>query len=232
MNQEDVLRNEIHESLDSLAGSTPELMPGIAQRLGPLSRRRPLVAVGQVAAVLAIGLTIGGIVFATHRARVAPATVTTAPTAPIAAGPGANIAWVTSQQSSNNTYTGDIVTGIDPAGHVVGTINARDELRSPDGSHLYALIDGGLDVYRAVDGHKERTIKLQPVTYGLPMLSADGHYFAVAGNSPSILQLVDLSTGRSVASTNVGLPATSGVTPLRNAKVPPTISRNRSLVLA
>jgi hypothetical protein len=39
------------------------------------------------------------------------------------------------------------------------------------------------------------------------MLSADGHYFAVAGNSPSSLQLVDLSTGRSIASTNVGLPA-------------------------
>jgi len=90
---------------------------------------------------------------------------------------------------------------------VVGTINARDELRSPDGSHLYALADGSLVVYSAVDGHKEQTIHLQPVTYGLPMLSADGHYFAVAGNSPSSLQLVDLLTGRSVMSTDVGLPA-------------------------
>jgi DNA-binding beta-propeller fold protein YncE len=104
-------------------------------------------------------------------------------------------------------YTGDVITGIDPTGRVVGTINARDELRSPDGSHLYALVDGGLEVYSAVDGHKEQTIHLQAVTLGQPMLSADGHYFAVAGNSPSTLQLVDLLTGRLVASTSVGLPS-------------------------
>src|SRR2546425_11626718 len=41
------------------------------------------------------------------------------------------------------------------------------------------------------------------------MLSADGHYFAVAGSSPPTLQLVDLSTGRVAASTNVGLPSYS-----------------------
>ncbi|TME44524.1 MAG: hypothetical protein E6I60_16655 [Chloroflexi bacterium] len=133
--------------------------------------------------------------------------MTTSPTTPIVAGPGADIAWVASQQASGGLYTGDVITGIDPTGRVVGTINARDELRSPDGSHLYALADGSLVVYSAVDGHKEQTIHLQPVTYGLPMLSADGHYFAVAGNSPSSLQLVDLLTGRSVMSTDVGLPA-------------------------
>jgi hypothetical protein len=130
--------------------------------------------------------------------------VTTSPTTPIVAGPGANIAWVTSQQSSGNAYTGDIVTGIDPTGHVVGQFNARDELRSPDGSHLYALVDGGIEVYSAVDGRKERTIRLQPVSFGLPMLSADGRYLAVVGSS--VLQLVDLSAGRSLASISVGSP--------------------------
>jgi hypothetical protein len=165
------------------------------------------VAIGQVAAVLGIGLVVGGVVFATHRARVTPATVTTSPTTPIVAGPGASIAWVTSQQASGGFYSGDAVTGIDPTGHIVGRINAHDELRSPDGSHLYALVDGGLDVYSAVDGHKEQTIQLQPVTFGQPMLSADGHYFAVVGNTPSTLQLVDLAAGRRVASTNVNLPA-------------------------
>src|SRR5207302_6578373 len=136
MNPEDALRGDIHEALNPISGSTPDLMSGIVPRLRPVSRRRPLVAIGQVAAVLAVGLVVGGVVFVTHRARVTPATVTTSPTTPIVAGPGANNAWVTSQQSSNNAYIGDIVTGIDPSGHVVGRINAKDETRPPDGSHL------------------------------------------------------------------------------------------------
>jgi hypothetical protein len=203
VNHEDALRGDIHEALDAISGSTPDLMAGVVQRLRPISRRRPFGAMGQVAAVLAI-LIVGAIVFSTHRSPVTTPTVSTSPTAPIVAGPGANVAWVTSQQSSGNAYTGDIVTGVDPNGHVVGRINARDELRSPDGSHLYALVEGGLDVYSAIDGHKEQTIRLQPVSFGLPMLSADGRYLAVVGGS--ILQLVDLSLGRSVASISVGSP--------------------------
>ncbi len=207
MNQKEALRSDIHQALDPITGPTPDMLPGTVQRLRPVSRRRPLMAIGQVAAVLGIGLVVGGVVFATHRARVTRATVTTSPTTPIVAGPGANIAWVTSQQVSGGAYTGDLVTGIDPTGHVVGQFNARDELRSPDGSHLYALVDGGVDVYSAVDGHKERTIPRQPVSFGLPMLTADGRYLAVAGSSPSTLQLIDLSAGRSVASINVASPA-------------------------
>jgi len=207
VNQEGALRNDIHQALDPITGPTPELLAGIVQRLRPVSRRRPLVAIGQVAAVLAIGLVVGGIAFSLHRSRVAPAPVTTSPTAPIVAGPGADIAWVTSQVSSNGAYTGDLVTGIDPTGHIVGRINARDELRSPDGSHLYALVDGGIDVYSAVDGHKEQTIGVQSVSFGEAMLSADGRYLAVVGGSPSTLQLVDLSAGRSIASINFGSPA-------------------------
>jgi len=208
MNREDALRSEIHQVLDPITGPTPELLPGIVQRLRPVSRRRPLLAIGQVAVVLGI-LIVGAVVFSTHRAPVrGPAPVTTSPITPIVAGPGADIAWITSQQSSGGSYTGDIVTGVDPSGHVVGRINARDELRSPDGSHLYALVDGGLDVYSAVDGHKEQTIRLQSVSFGEPMLSADGRYLTVVGGSPSTtLQLVDLSAGRAVASTNVAAPA-------------------------
>src|SRR2546425_11939973 len=97
MNHEDALRSEIHQALDAMSDPTPELMPGIVQRLHPVSRRRPLLAIGQVAAVLAVGLVIGAIAFSIHRARVTPATVTTSPTAPIVAGTGANIAWLTSQ---------------------------------------------------------------------------------------------------------------------------------------
>ena len=202
MNQEDALRNDVHQALDSVAGPTPELLPGIVQRLRPVSRRRPLVAIGQVAAVLGI-LIVGAVVLSMHRAPAqGPGPVTTSPTTPIVAGPGANIAWVTSQQSSGGAYTGDIVTGIDPTGHVVGQINARDELRSPDGSHLYDLTDGAVNVFSAVDGHKEQTIRLSPVGFGVQMLSADGRYLAVAGSST--IQLVDLTAGRAVASINVG----------------------------
>src|SRR5438067_11217888 len=162
-------------------------MPGIAQRLRPVSRRRPLLAIGQVAAVLAVGLVIGAVAFSIHRSRATPATVTTSPTTPIVPGPGANVAWVTSQQASGGAYTGDIVTGVDAGGHIVGRINARDELRSPDGSHLYALTDGGIDVYSAVDGRKDQSIPLQPMSFELPMLSADGRYMAVVDGS--VLQL-------------------------------------------
>jgi hypothetical protein len=201
VNQEDALRNDVHQALDSVAGPTPELLPGIVRRLRPTSRRRPVV-LGQVAAVLGI-VIVGAVVLSMHRAPVrGPTLVTTAPTTPIVAGPGADIAWVTSQQASNGFYTGDIVTGIDPTGHVVGRINARDELRSPDGSHLYAMTDAGIDVFSAVDGHKEQTIQLSPIGIGVQMLSADGRYLAVMGKST--LQLVDLSAGRSIASIDVG----------------------------
>jgi hypothetical protein len=204
VNQEDALRYDVHQALDSVAGPTPELVPGIVQRLRPMSRRRPLVAIGQVAAVLGI-LTVGAVVLSMHRAPIqGPARVTTSPTTPIVARPGADIAWVTSQQSSGGAYTGDIVTGIDPTGRVVGRINARDELRSPDGSHLYAMTDSGIDVFSAVDGHKEQTIQLSPIGIGVQMLSADGRYLAVMGKST--LQLVDLSAGRSIASIDVGSP--------------------------
>ncbi len=207
MNQEDALRSEIHQALDPVTGPTPELLPGIVQRLRPVSRRRPYLAIGQVAAVLGIGLVVGAVAFSLHRSRVAPTTVSTSPATPIVAGPGADIAWVTSQQSSGGAYTGDLVTGIDPTGHAVGQINDRVDLRSPDGSRLYALADGAVDVYSAVDGHKEQTIRLLPVNFGQQMLSADGRYLAVVGSSPSTLQLVDLSAGRVVASINVGSPA-------------------------
>ena len=204
MNQEDALRSEIHRALDPIAGPTPELLPGIAERLRPVSRRRPLLAMGQVAAVLAIGLVIGAVASSIHRSRVTPATVTRSPTAPIVAGPGADIAWVTSQQSSGGAYTGDIVTGIDTTGRVVGRINASIDLRSPDGSHLYALVGPEVQVYSASDGHLENIYTLPLMAGGLEMLSADGRYLAVVKGTT--VQLVDLATGRLTDPIDVGSP--------------------------
>ena len=204
MNQEDSLRTEIHQVLDEVSGPTPDLMPEIAQRLRPASRRRPLLAIGQVAAVLAIALVVGGVVFAMHRSRQTAQgpLVSTSPTTPVAAGPGANIAWVIGQTPNH----ADVVTGIDPAGHVVGTINAPVELRSPVGAHLYALSSGAVDVYSAVDGHREQTIRLHAVRAdvpSLPLLSPDGRYLTVTEGSPTTLEVVDLSLGRSLASIRV-----------------------------
>ena len=62
MKPEDALRSDIHQALDPIAGSTPELLPRIVQRLRPVSRRRSYFAVGQVAAVLGI-LIVGAVVF-------------------------------------------------------------------------------------------------------------------------------------------------------------------------
>jgi hypothetical protein len=204
VNHEDSLRSEIHQALDPVTGPTPDLLPGIAQRLRPVSRRRPFLAIGQVAAVLAIGLVIGAVALSMHRARVTPATVTTSPTTPIVAGPGADIAWVSSQQTSGGTYTGDIVTGIDPTGHVVGRINASIDLRSPDGSHLYALVGPEVHVYSASDGHLENIYTLPLMAGGLEMLSADGQYLAVVKGTT--VQLVDLATGRLTDPIDVGSP--------------------------
>jgi hypothetical protein len=200
VNPEDSLRAEIHQALDAISGPTPELLPRIAQRLGPV-RRPPLFASGQVAAVLAIGLVVGIAVFAMHRARVTPATVTTSPATPIAPGPGANVAWVTSQ-----TATGDVDTGIDQSGHVVGRINAPVDLRSPDGAHLYALVGAEVHVYSATDGHLETVITMSSaVAGGLEMLSGDGQYLAVV--SSATVQLVDLSSGRLTDPVDFGGPA-------------------------
>jgi hypothetical protein len=199
VNPEDSLRAEIHQALDAISGPTPELLPRIAQRLAPV-RRPPLFASGQVAAVLAIGLVVGIAVFAMHRARVTPATVTTSPATPIAAGPGANVAWVTSQ-----TATGDVDTGIDQSGHMVGRINAPVDLRSPDGAHLYALVGTEVHVYSATDGHLETIITVPLMAGGLDMLSPDGRYLAVV--SKTTVQLVDLSSGRLTDPVDFGGPA-------------------------
>src|SRR5207249_10172060 len=117
-------------------------------RLRPGSHRRPMMVIGQAVAVLGIGLIVAAIVFSLHRSRVTPTTVTTSPTAPIVAGPGADIGWVTSRTQDR----GDVVTGVDPAGHVVGRINAPIVDRSPDGAHLYAVRGCPVDTYSAVDG--------------------------------------------------------------------------------
>jgi hypothetical protein len=131
--------------------------------------------------------------------------VTTSPATPIVAGPGANIAWITSQLTSGSAYTGDLVTGVDPTGHVVGKINAPVDLRSRDGSQLYALVGAEVHVYSAVDGHLERIYTLPLMAGGIEMLSDDGQYLAVA--TKTRVQVLNLGTGRLTDETEFGSPA-------------------------
>lgn len=206
MNQQELLRREIHAALDTVGGRTPDLMPQINARLHAPVRRRPLLVVGQLAGAFAIALVVGTVAISLHQSRVThgPGPVSTSPIAPIAAGPGANVAWVSNGQAPGQ---GDSVTGIDPTGHVVGRINGQVDLRSADGSLLYALGSGAVDVYRAVDGQKLSTIPLPLLggQIGQEMLSTDGRYLAVAVGTG--VELIDLTAGRVAASLDSGLPS-------------------------
>jgi hypothetical protein len=193
VNQEESLRRDIRLALDPISGATPDLVPGIVQRLHPMSHRRPFVAIAQVAAALSIAVVVAAVAFSLHRARVTPGPVTTSPATPIVMGAGANIAWV-----------GNGI-GIDPSGRVVGRTDAPVDLRSPDGAHLYGLVGDEVHVYSAADGHVENIITLPLMSGGLPMLSEDGRYLGVVTKTK--FQLVDLATGRQTDVIDVGSPA-------------------------
>lgn len=204
MKPEDAFREEFHGALDEVSGSTPDLMSGIVRKLESSRRRRPVFALAQATAVLAVALIVAAVVLSMHRSRVTPSPVNTAPTVPVVAGAGASNAWISSQTPEGGTLT----TGIDEFGHVVGRINASVDLRSADGSHLYALGNSEVDVYSAVDGHQETAIHLQSAAgQGIDMLSADGRYMALVGGTPSMVELVDLVTGRSLAFVRLESPA-------------------------
>lgn len=203
MNQQESLRREIHTALDAVGGRTPDLMPQINARLHAPVRRRPLLLVGQLAAAFAIALVVATVAISLHQSRVTHGPVSTSPTAPITAGPGANVAWVSNGQAPGQ---GDSITGIDPTGRVVGRINGQVDVRSADGSLLYALGSGAVDVYRAVDGQKVSSIPLLLLggQIGQEMLSTDGRYLAVAVGTG--IELIDLTAGRVAASLDGGSP--------------------------
>jgi len=203
MTHEETFRNEMHAALDAVGGRTPDLMPEITGRLHAPVRRRPLVLSGQIAAAIAVAVLVGTVAVSLHRSRVGGPAPVTSPATPIAAGPGANVAWVSNVQAPGQ---GDLVTGIDPTGRVVGRISGQVEVRSADGSLLYALRDGAVDIYRALDGQKAQTVGLPSLRgqIGEEMLSANGRYLAVSTGTR--IELVDLKAGRLAASLEVGSP--------------------------
>ena len=201
MTQEEKVRQEIHSTLDRIALVTPDLLPSIRQRLGARPPTRRWRTGAQVALALGLAVVIALFGLSTRRARVNPSPVSTSPTVPFMTGPAASNIWVSSYGGAN------VVTGIDPEGHIVGRINAPVDLRSADGSHLYALQGQAVQVFSALDGHQESSVRLQHATAtGLEMLSADGRYLVVSDGSPATVELIDLTQKRSVAMIRVNAP--------------------------
>lgn len=218
MTQEEKVRHEIHSALDRIAPVGPDLLPSIRQRLAARPATRRLRTGGQVAVVLGLAVVVAFVGLSAHRARVNPGRVNTSPAIALVTGPGASNTWVSSYATPGAT----IVTGIDPSGHIVGRINAPVDLRSRDGAHLYALQDHTVEVFSALDGHHESSIRLQHASgTGLEMLSADGPFLVVSDGSPATVELIDLTQTRSVAM--IRLDAPGYVTPVMVGDAPPHI---------
>ena len=200
MRPEEPIRTEIHDALDPLVRPAPGLAAKAMERVH--AEARPPVGGGrfrglvQAAAVLGSAAVLTIAVVAIHQAtHHGPSPVqTTGPfVAPVTTGSGAQIAWLEGQ-------TG--IIGVDPSGHIVGTIQLSAAVRSTDGSEIYALSDSGVEIYSAVTGKLERTIVRQ--TSGAGGLTVQGRYLAILTDKPAGVELVDLIAGRSVASARLG----------------------------
>ncbi len=202
MKPADAFRQTVHQALDAAAGQTPDLVPGIASRLKRRSGGGMLIALAQAVSLGLLAVLVAVVVLSMHRAHPPTAPFTAATPPSVGAEPAANVAWIASQTPGN------VFTGVDPAGHVVGRITAPIDMRSPDGAHLYALGSKGVEVFSALDGHLEATIAL-PFTPEVEMIAADGRYAAVQSAVPRQVGLVDLVSRHFLASTPVS--AASGV---------------------
>jgi hypothetical protein len=202
MKPADAFRQRVHQTLDAAAGQTPDLVPGITSRLKRRSPGGMLIALAQVVSLGLLAVLAAVVVLSMHRSHAPTAPFSAATPPSVSTDPAASVAWIASQTPGN------VFTGVDPAGHVVGRITAPIDMRSPDGAHLYALGSNRIEVFSAVDGHLEATIAL-PFTPEVEMIAADGHYAAVESAIPRQVGLVDLISRRLLASTPVS--AASGV---------------------
>lgn len=200
MRSEESIRTEIHNALDALVRPAPGLTAKAMERVH--AEARPPAGSGrfrrlvQVAAVLGSAAVLAIAVFAIHQAtHRGPSPVPTAGPfiAPVTTGSGAQVAWLEGQ-------TG--IIGIDPSGHIVGTIPVSAAVRSTDGSEVYAVSGSSVEIYSAATGKLERTIARQTSDAG--GLTAEGRYLAILTDNPAGVELVDLVAGRAVAFTRLG----------------------------
>ncbi len=123
-----------------------------------------------------------------------------------AAGSGADVAWLTTGDGPQTA-----LIGIDPSGQVVGKITAPITGRNTDGTRLYGVSPGVVEVYSAATGRRMQRIDRQAAADGPSALSPDGRYLAaLRQRKVYALELIDLEAGRSVSYQDVGVPGQWG----------------------
>lgn len=211
MNTEEELRREIRQALDPIKRPVPGLFDSAMARVraGAVGGRpRPGGWALQIAGALVAVIVFGGLVVALHQSRSQPVIGPTPSERSPAAGvprlaPGAQVAWLNSG------------IGIDQSGRILGPIDGADAVRSPDGSHLYAVAVNTIAAYSALTGRKERTV----ATLTAPSMatqvrpSADGRYLGLletSDTSAAVVEMIDLQAGRSVGRLDLGLTSPRG----------------------
>jgi DNA-binding beta-propeller fold protein YncE len=200
---------DLHRRIMTRVASAPP-----PRRRAPAILRQLAVAVTLLAFVAALSV---GVAWLRAVRQLTPATdppVTTPPA--VAQAAGAQVAWLLARQPGQLPSQ---VT-IDSTGRVARTeaADAYGLLRSPDGSHFYAVSGDKVNVYDAATGQRVRTIpRSSSTTPRARAVSHEGHYLALvelrssqpAGSSRirpgSIsLEIVDLEAGRSMAGIDLG----------------------------
>ncbi len=195
-------RAAIHGALDPVVRPAPDLANKAMQRVrrqihrptAPDRARR----FAQGAGVLVTALVVAIIVISIHqqvRTGRTPTVLPTVASSAVATGPGGRVAWL----------QGSSLTGFDPSGRIVATINTASALRSPDGNDLYTISSNSVQVYSASTGELERTIARQ-ASGNIATVSPDGRYLVALGGNPAKVEVLGLSAGRSVTSLQLGSP--------------------------
>ena len=204
MMDEDQLRRDIREALHAVSRPAPGLLGSAMGRVrAGSSRGRSRVRSWalQVGATLLAVIVFGALAVALHHTRIGPAPMPsmTLPGAVTRLESGAQVAWLSSG------------IGIDPAGRILGPIDGVDAIRSPDGTHLYAIAGKTIAVYSALTGQKEGTVVelTAPFASTQMRISADGRYLGLLEFSTTyVVELIDVRAGRSVGRLDMGLSAT------------------------
>lgn len=204
MSEDETPRAAIHDALDPLVRSAPHLASKAMERV----RRQGRPGVGtkrirrfaQSAGVLVVAFVVAIVGIRLHqevRNGPGPQVGPTVASSAIATGPGGRVAWL----------QGSALTGFDPAGQTVATINTSSALRSPDGNDIYSIASNSIQVYSASTGQLERTIARRS-RGDIAAVSSDGRYLVTLGGSPAALEVLDLAAGHAVTSLQLGPPFT------------------------
>ncbi len=153
---------------------------------------------------------LGTVAFALSQARPAPRAGPSDSQGPVGE-PAAQVAWLMATEPVSPNQNRSVLAGIDPAGRVVGKIQAPANVRSRDGARLYAVSGSSVEVYSALTGQRERTIPRKSSFPGVGTLSPDEHYLGILeGNGGYAVEVIDLNAGQSVDRSVIGRAPSGG----------------------